>query len=231
MRTKAEELRLRRAQLERRRARLGSPRLASPRISTPGGTNPPIVEPPTEMEDMQRVAMEETRLEKLARAAADRRSNEMALRALEAERMKRLEAEKLLAIERASGAKLLSRVYVQDQRKHRRQRAAARIQTAWRGYWVRLCLNAGREVLVKHALVMQACYRGLKARKAATIQKREEMARRHMDDYLKSRAEGLLALVKGAARPELLLVPLWRESAALTFVCAGSLQIPSHPSW
>ena len=138
-------------------------------------------------------------MEKLARAAADRRSNEMALRALEAERMKRIEAEKLLAIERASGFRLLSRVHVQDQRKHRRYRAAATIQTMWRGYWTRSCLRAGRQALARHALIMQACYRGLKARKAAMVQKREELARRHMQDYLKLRTDSVVALVSSAA--------------------------------
>ena len=48
-------------------------------------------------------------VEKQARASAERRSNEMALRALEAERTKRLEAEKLLALERSYSAQLLSK--------------------------------------------------------------------------------------------------------------------------
>ena len=51
-------------------------------------------------------------MEKQARASAERRSNEMALRALEAERTKRLEAEKLLALERSYSAQLLSKIDV-----------------------------------------------------------------------------------------------------------------------
>jgi len=105
-------------------------------------------------------------VEKQARASAERRSNEMALRALEAERTKRLEAEKLLALERSYSAQLLSKIDVRDRRKYRRTQAVIAIQAAWRGYWARQCLLAGKQELERQAAVVQSCFRGFKVRRA-----------------------------------------------------------------
>ena len=100
-------------------------------------------------EEAEHAAKEQARVEKQARASAERRSNEMALRALEAERTKRLEAEKLLALERSYSAQLLSKIDVRDRRKYRRTQAVIAIQAAWRGYWARQCLLAGKQELEK----------------------------------------------------------------------------------
>ena len=53
---------------------------------------------------------------------------------------------------------------VPDRRIHKPQRAATRIQAAWRGFWVRSCLKAGRQHLSLHATKIQAAFRGLRAR-------------------------------------------------------------------
>ena len=53
---------------------------------------------------------------------------------------------------------------VPDRRIHKPQRAATRIQAAWRGHWVRSCLKAGRQHLSLHATKLQAAFRGLRAR-------------------------------------------------------------------
>ena len=154
-------------------------------LREPAGLSPPPpVHPVTPLEQLKHAAAEATRKEKMARAAADKRSNEMALRALEAERTKRLEAERRLEIERESGVQLRSRINTQDRRKVRRQRAATTIQAVWRGYWIRLCLHAGRAALAQQAIVMQAAWRQLKERKKTVTQDKRACRQRLLNEYL-----------------------------------------------
>ena len=168
-RSKAEELALRRAQLERRAARQ-RPASAEPRrAETMRATADDALDAAqrtASYEEAEHAAKEQARVEKQARASAERRSNEMALRALEAERTKRLEAEKLLALERSYSAQLLSKIDVRDRRKYRRTQAVIAIQAAWRGYWARQCLLAGKQELERQAAVVQSCFRGFKVRRA-----------------------------------------------------------------
>jgi hypothetical protein len=182
MRTKMEELALRRSQLERRRARL----LA--RTAATKGHRDSSHRRSAAHEQAHRAALEEMRAEKAARAAAERRSNEMALRALEAERTKRLEAEKLLEIERVAGRARLLGAEPSDRRKFGRHQAATRIQACWRGYWARLCLGAGRAALTKHAVTLQAHFRGKRARQEASQHRSDHFARKQMFSYLRDRA-------------------------------------------
>ena len=171
-RSKAEELALRRAQLERRAARQrpasAEPRRAEPMRATADDAldASAAAQRTASYEEAEHAAKEQARVEKQARASAERRSNEMALRALEAERTKRLEAEKLLALERSYSAQLLSKIDVRDRRKYRRTQAVIVIQAAWRGYWARQCLLAGKQELERQAAVVQSCFRGFKVRRA-----------------------------------------------------------------
>eukprot|EP01043_Picozoa_sp_COSAG02_P071627 COSAG02_NODE_13170_length_1433_cov_4.657963_1_plen_150_part_10 len=122
-RSKAEELALRRAQLERRAARQrerqqqqhsvrpadGAGKALAMASETPRhgqpqevpGSGPLPVGRTASHEEAERVAREEARAERAAKEEAEQRANQMALRALEAERTKRIEAEKLLELERA----------------------------------------------------------------------------------------------------------------------------------
>ncbi len=183
-RSKAEELALRRAQLERRAARQrewqqqqhsvrpadgadkalamasGTPRHGQPQeVPEPG---PLPVGRTASYEEAERVAREEARAERAAKEEAEQRANQMALRALEAERTKRIEAEKLLELERAHSAELLSKIKTKDRRKYQRVQAAISIQARWRGYWIRESLQGGKEELERHATTVQSCFRGFK---------------------------------------------------------------------
>jgi hypothetical protein len=183
-RSKAEELALRRAQLERRAARQRerqqqqhsvrpvdgadkaiamaseSPRHRQPQ-EAPGPGPLPIARTAS-YEEAERVAREEARAERAAKEEAEQRANQMALRALEAERTKRIEAEKLLELERAHSAELLSKIKTKDRRKYERVQAAVSIQARWRGYWIRESLLGGKEELERRATTVQSCFRGFK---------------------------------------------------------------------
>ena len=183
-RSKAEELALRRAQLERRAARQrerqqqNSMQLedsadrvlatASDMVgqSRPrehqGVPGPSPVARTASYEEAERAAREEARAERAAKEEAEQRANEMALRALEAERTKRIEAEKLLELERAHSAELLKKIRIKDRRKYERVQAAIVIQARWRGYWIREGLLGGKEELERRATTLQSCFRGFK---------------------------------------------------------------------
>lgn len=100
--------------------------------------------------------------ERAAKEEAEQRANEMALRALEAERKKRIEAEKLLELERAHSAELLSKIKTKDRRKYERVQAAISIQARWRGYYIRESLQGGKAELERSATTLQSCFRGFK---------------------------------------------------------------------
>ena len=181
-RSKAEELALRRAQLERRAARqkerqqqqhsvrpidgtdkslaMASESPRQPQ-EAPGPRSLPVART-TSYEEAERVAREEARAERAAKEEAEQRANQMALRALEAERTKRIEAEKLLELERAHSAELLSKIRTKDRRKYERVQAAILIQARWRGYWIRESLLGGKEELERRATTVQSCFRGFK---------------------------------------------------------------------
>lgn len=176
-RSKAEELALRRAQLERRAARqkqqtappsiqagaseVGT--VAAPSVASLADASGDITRTGSYEED-ERVAKEEAHAERVAREKAERRSNDMALRALEAERTKRIEAEKLLELEREHSAQLLSKIDRRDRRKFERTSAAITIQARWRGHWARECLLGGREEMERQATTLQSHFRGFKVR-------------------------------------------------------------------
>lgn len=182
-RSKAEELALRRAQLERRAARQRGRQQQQQRSVRPvDGAEKVLVttsdslwqRQPQEIpepllsartasyEEEERVAREEARAERAAKEEAEQRANEMALRALEAERTKRIEAEKLLELERAHSAELLSKIKTKDRRKYERVQAAISIQARWRGYYIRESLLGGKAELERRATTLQSCFRGFK---------------------------------------------------------------------
>lgn len=187
-RSKAEELALRRAQLERRADRQREQRQqqhsvrqdTDKEITTASDTSHPRqlgkgrvpqdlpVARTMSYEAAERVAREEARVERAAKDEAEQRANEMALRALEAERTKRIEAEKLLELEKAHSAELLSKIKIKDRRKYERMQAAIVIQARWRGYWIRESLLGGKEELERRATMVQSCFRGFKVGSAVT---------------------------------------------------------------
>jgi hypothetical protein len=176
-RTKAEELALRRAQLERRASRQREqqqqqqqqqPQPPPPAPPQSAGTAASAEVLPVartaSYEEAERAAREEARAERAAKDQAERRANDMALRALEAERTKRIEAEKLLDLERAHSAELLSKIKGRDRRKFERTQAAITIQARWRGYWIRESLLGGKEEMERRATTLQSHFRGFKVR-------------------------------------------------------------------
>ena len=134
-----------------------------------------------------RQAVDSARFERAARAEAERRSNDLAIRALEAERTQRLEAERLLRIERAAGIRLRDQIQNHERKRFRRYGAATRIQSRWRGYWTRVCMAAGRAALMKLVVKLQAYIRGIQIRKQAKIQREAEFGQVHKMSYFEDR--------------------------------------------
>jgi hypothetical protein len=180
-RTPSEELALRRAQLARRERRVatksaeGTPPAAGPTkesaFALDGVPSLPAVQ--AAKERAVRMAQAELDLEKKARAEAEHRAAEMALRALEAEREARAQVERRLQAERRATDSL----QVRTQAKGTRNAAATIVQAAWRGYWIRTCIGHGRSEMDVHARTIQAAFRSKITRKAVVVlrqQKRDE---------------------------------------------------------